>query len=339
MRKFVKKQLLDIFRTLYEAHDSVKVLIEKNDTDNAIALLGDCQNTAVQIGDMIDSSEGEGSPVIHFLEEYCETVYQVSVALSENITGIKARKQLDRSLTAAENSAKNDIKVRLEIVFMPYKASMWDSLESVWKAADEDPDCDAYVVPIPYYDRNPDRSFGTFHYEGSLYLDYVPVVHYDNYDLAARKPDIIYIHNPYDYENYATSIDPRFYSDKLKQNTELLIYIPYFATTGGMSEFQATCPAYYNADYIVVQAESFSKFYDEKLPAEKFLNFGSPKFDKVIKICNSALELPVEWKEKINSRKTYFYNTSIGGMLENTDAFMKKSVMFFHALKTEMILV
>ena len=31
-------------------------------------------------------------------------------------------------------------KFKREIVFLPYKASMWDSLESVWKAADEDKD-------------------------------------------------------------------------------------------------------------------------------------------------------------------------------------------------------
>ena len=37
------------------------------------------------------------------------------------------------------------MKVRKEVVFLPYKASMWDSLESVWKAAEEDPDCVAYV--------------------------------------------------------------------------------------------------------------------------------------------------------------------------------------------------
>ena len=27
-------------------------------------------------------------------------------------------------------------------------------------------ECDVYVVPIPYYDRNPDRTFGEYHYEG-----------------------------------------------------------------------------------------------------------------------------------------------------------------------------
>lgn len=35
-----------------------------------------------------------------------------------------------------------------EMVFLPYKVSMWDSLESVWRAAYEDKDnCLAYVVP------------------------------------------------------------------------------------------------------------------------------------------------------------------------------------------------
>ena len=65
-----------------------------------------------------------------------------------------------------ENSIKHEIPEWREAVFLPYKASMWDSLESVWRAAWEDPDCDAYVIPIPYYDRNPDRSLGELHYEG-----------------------------------------------------------------------------------------------------------------------------------------------------------------------------
>lgn len=35
--------------------------------------------------------------------------------------------------------------------FFPYKASMWDSLESVYLVAKEDSDCDVYCVPISYY--------------------------------------------------------------------------------------------------------------------------------------------------------------------------------------------
>ena len=50
-------------------------------------------------------------------------------------------------------------RFKKEMVFLPYKASMWDSLESIWRAAYEDREhCNAYVIPIPYADRNPDGS-------------------------------------------------------------------------------------------------------------------------------------------------------------------------------------
>ena len=112
---------------------------------------------------------------------------------------------------------------------------MWDSLERVWRAADADPDCDAYVVPIPYYDKNQDGSLGAFHYEGDLLPSYVPVTHYDEYRIENREPDAIFIHNPYDDYNRVTSVEPRFYSRELKKYTECLVYVPYFITSGSMN--------------------------------------------------------------------------------------------------------
>ena len=85
---------------------------------------------------------------------------------------------------------------------------MWDSLESVWLAAKEDPDCDAYVVPIPYFDRMSDGSFGKMHYEGNLFPDYVDITDWRQYDIEKRYPDIIYFHNPYDGCNFVTSVHP-----------------------------------------------------------------------------------------------------------------------------------
>ena len=57
-------------------------------------------------------------------------------------------------------------------------------------AADEDPNYDAYVIPIPYYDKNPDGSFKEIHYEGMLYPTEVPITHYAQYDFENRHPDI-----------------------------------------------------------------------------------------------------------------------------------------------------
>lgn len=344
MRKFMKESILEIFQTMYEAHKNIKQFIEKKNFEDANIILGDCQDAAIQIGEAIESSEGESFVTVSYLEEYCEAVYEVSASISDNYNGNKAQKVLDKLLIKAENSVKNDIKVRLEIVFCPYKASMWDSLESVWKAADEDPDCDAYVVPIPYYDRNPDHSFGEYHYEGGDYPDYVPITHYEAYNFETRRPDVVYIHNPYDECNYVTTVDPRFYSKELKKYTDKLVYIPYFVVDDSRDidkiEHYALSPSVINSDLVIVQSEKVrQKYIDVLLPhyggtseSHKFLEsrilgIGSPKFDAVNRIKPSFDSLPEEWQKIIGDegKKILFYNTHLTLLMAaNYKEFLKK---------------
>ncbi len=335
MRKAQKKQAESFVQLLARAHDNIKKTIEIRNTSAALDLLEQCQEGAIELGGMIEESEGEDFVTIHMLEDYCELIYQIHEEIrQEKAVNVNAfYKRLRKLLIQIENSIKNDIKVRLEIAFLPYKASMWDSLESVFLAADADPDCDAYVVPIPYYERNADGTLGVYHYEGDEMPDYVPVTYYSEYSLEERLPDIIYIHNPYDNNNYVTSVDPRFYSRELKKYTECLVYVPYYATSGGMSEAQALCSAYYYADYIVMQAEKYRKYFDPALPQEKLLPLGSPKFDRLIRMCKNPPEPPESWKKKMEGRKVYFYNTSINGMLGNTKSFLKKMDYVFRCFR------
>ncbi len=335
MRKAQKRRAEAFLKLLAQAHEEIRGCIKAGKRETAMGLLAQCQEGAVELGGLIEKTEGEGSPAVGLLEEYCETLYQIYEELAaggEAHAGADC-KRLKKSLIRVENSVRNDTRLRYEIVFLPYKASMWDSLESVWRAAAEDPLCDAYVVPIPYYDRNPDGSFGACHYEGDQLPSYVPVTHYSAYHLEEREPDVVYIHNPYDDANYVTSVDPAYYSWKLKEHTQCLVYIPYYATAGGMSEAQAVCPAYDYADYIVIQAEKYRQFFDPKIPDEKFLVLGSPKFDSVIHKCQNPPEPPKGWAEKMAGRKVYFYNTSLGGMLGDTEAFLKKMRYVFDLFK------
>ena len=200
-------------------------------------------------------------------------------------------------------------------------------------AADQDENCDAYVIPIPYYDKNPDGTFKEEHYEADLFPDYVPITNYEEYNFEERRPDAVFIHNPYDQYNFVTSVHPFFYSSNLKQYTDTLVYIPYYATTGGMSEAQSQCVAYYYVDYIVIQTEKYRKYFAEDIPDEKFLPFGSPKFDRVIRLCNNPPRPPETWVTKMEGKKVYFYNTSLNGMLANTAAFLKKMEYVFKCFK------
>ena len=337
MRRAQKQQAEELLRQMEEAQEQIKKFIEQGRTLSAAELLEECQNGGITIGTLIEKTEGDGHPAVLLLEEYCELAYQFHEKLvngsDREINSNKISKLLRQKLIKVENSQKNDIHVRIEAVFLPYKASMWDSLESVWKAADADEYCDTYVIPIPYYDKNPDGSFQKMHDESSQYPAYVPVTKYDTFDFGEHRPDMVFIHNPYDNANFVTSVHPFFYSENLKKFTDCLVYIPYYATTGGMADGQSLCPAYLNADYIVIQSQKYRKFFDSRIPDDKFLALGSPKFDSVIHKCQNPPELPPEWKDKMTGRKIYFYNTSIGGMLANTDGFLQKMRYVFDTFR------
>ncbi|MGN0613859.1 MAG: hypothetical protein ACI4JB_08160 [Porcipelethomonas sp.] len=347
----MKNNILDIFETIYEAHKIIRDFIKEENFENAKSVLIDCQSSALQVGKIIENSEGSGFITVGILEEYCKYVYQIFMSIADECNGREIKRELDKRLDRVKKSVKDDIKVKLEIVFLPYKASMWDSLESVWKAADEDPDCDAYVVPIPYYDRNPDHSFGQFHYEGCEYPGYVPITDYRKYDIKNRKPDVIYIHNPYDDCNYVTSVDPRFYSRELKKYTDKLVYVPYFVLAelnpddpeiiAKYSHF-ATVPGVINADNVIVQSEGVRQVYikallpyvqnntvNQKILEDKILGLGSPKFDAISNKCKDDIEIPEKWNKIIKKtdgsyKKIVFFNTSIGALLEHNEEWVKK---------------
>lgn len=360
MRKAQKKQAEEFTKLLGQAHNEIKKTIERKQFDAAMDLLEQCQSGAIELGNMIEHAEGEGFVTIPLLEEYCELVYQNHEAIWNHtpLNANKICKNLQKSLNSIKNSIKNDISVRLEAVFLPYKASMWDSLESVWEAANEDPNCDAYVIPIPYYDRDSTGKFSVMHYEGDLYPDYVPITRYDEYDFAENQPDMIFIHNPYDDCNYVTSVDPFFYSDKLKQYTKCLVYIPYFIlgeinpddeeAVKNIAHF-CTASAVFNADKVIVQSEDMRKVYikvltkitgeqTKKYWEKKILGIGSPKVDKVLSTQKENLKIPEEWmkviqKEDGSWKKIIFYNTSVQALLDHNEKMLEKIKDVFNIFK------
>ena len=334
MKRYKKKEMLQVTATLLKANRTIIKGLEQK-TEGLQDVFAQCQESAIMLGTAVEEQYAEKCPekvrvLVKLLERYCEAVYQMSMQTGDLNMCRKFSKSIQRLLTQVEHEIRYELpKDRIEAVFLPYKASMWDSLESVFRAAEADENTDAYVIPIPYYDRNPDGSLKQEHYEAELYPEDIPITDYREYHFEDRMPDIVFIHNPYDGANFVTTVHPFFYSDNLKKYTDCLVYIPYYATAGGMSEAQAFCPAYVNADYIVIQAEKYRKYFDERIADEKFLAFGSPKFDSVIQKCQQPPDPPAEWEEKMRDRKVYFYNTSIDGMLRDTESFLKKMQYVF----------
>ena len=215
-----------------------------------------------------------------------------------------------------------------KVVFMPYKASMWDSLESIWMAADKDERCETLVVPITYYEldsnQNPIKKVN----ERDLFPEYVNTVNDEEYDLENDLPDIIYIHNPYDEFNKVTRVESRYYSYNLKKYCEKLVYIPYYKWVDGVSATDFR-PGMYHADYAVQNSEdAVARYIDsadeyarilglkvievKETLKRKVINLGSPEVDKVMSLSEENTLLPEAWKGKIlKYRVNVLYNTTL----------------------------
>ena len=249
-----------------------------------------------------------------------------------------------------ENGKKN-------IVFLPYKVSMFDSMESVWRAATDDSlNCNVYVVPIPYADKNPDGSAREWHCEADDFPDDVPVEDWRTFDLKGMHPDVIVVHNPYDEMNLVTSVEPRFYSRNLKFLTDKLVYIPYFVTSEptyeqmqdkeqrqnfikGIEHFCAA-PGVIHSDLTIVQSDNMREIYidvltkntdvaDRRFWEKRVSGIGSPKIDKVLTTKKEDLAIPDEWLKVVKKsdgtwKKIVFYNTGLGALLQHNEKMLKK---------------
>lgn len=352
MRKHIKQQIQEIMVDLTLNAEGLDRLLEKLGGEEAAEVLTQMQELVIQVGNTIEDSEGPKNEVIRKLEEACELIYRISCSLEEGRTGRQESEELKKLFEDIGADIEKKIPVRLEVLFLPYQVSMWDSLESVWMAAKEDENVDCYVVPIPYCDVRPDGTLGEKHYHGNQYPDYVPVVPYWKYSVEDRKPDIIFFHNPYDETNLVTRVPEQYYARNLKKNTDMLVYIPYFVCEeGGPADHQCFTPGVLFADRVVVQQGSIYERYcrvytdilrrnqleDTFVPAtEKFLPLGSPKFDKIWNTSCEMQDLPESWRNCIlrsdgSRKKIIFYNLSIGAFLQNPEQMLKKvdSVLAF----------
>ncbi len=360
MDRVVRKQLLEMQGILRKMHIKLRELLERDNKEAVISLLPECQNGAVQLGTLIEDSEGVGFVTVGILEEYCEYLYMLHMDLMQGaeVNPEEIYLRMEGILDRVKNSILEDIKVKKEVVFLPYKASMWDSLESEWMAAEADPECDAYVIPIPYYDRKQDGSLGEMHYEAGEFPANVPVTDYNAYDFSGRRPDVVYIHNPYDEYNIVTTVHPFFYAKNLKKYTDQLVYIPYFVLAeidprnrggvDGIAHFVLT-PGVLHADKVILQSEEMRQIYIDVLVREqgeetragwekKIFGNGSPKLDKVQRMSRDEVEIPKDWERILyrpdgSRKKVVLYNVGLGDLLKYEDKWIDKIKRTFEIFK------
>ncbi|MCR5030684.1 MAG: hypothetical protein K5982_04340 [Selenomonadaceae bacterium] len=326
--------LVELLQICKQKHEEQKLL--RTDKNAQAAILDVCIAYAAQMIAFISKFQEENHPAVASLQRYMNDMMQMQA------TGLVQTHTLKQHITKLQAQVQKNIPIdRIEVVFFPYKASMADSMMTIYLAAKADPSCDAYWCPIPYYERNEDGSFGALRYEGDLYPAAFEITDWETYDVEARCPDIAFIHNQYDETNFVTSVHPRFYSRVLREQVSLLVlseyglmpWLPKDAEKIPLpepSEVKLSAAQWY-ADVLI--SFSLEHMRDVAIPIlkssacsqsvrehieEKVVPLGSPKFDCVIQARREQYPLPQKWQQLIAGRKVLLYNTSLTEMLKCT---------------------
>lgn len=333
MRKYKKKLLVDLLHTMCEAHEVIKEYFVKQKYQEVKILLGDCQEAAYQIAKTIEESEGPESITVQYIDEYCHLLFEIHENLICYKKAGELKRCLNQSLEVIKRSIEEDIGIHYEIVFIPYKASMWDSMETVFWAAYKDKDCKVYCVPIPYYDKNFDGSIGEMHYEAESLKKQVPITNWKTYNVQERYPDIIFVQNPYDNNNLVTTVHPAFYTSVLRQHTGCLAYLEYGIPLWIYKKpvpYENLIPGWFNFDLFFTYSKEYARNQEYAMKVinphmtTQVISMGSPKFDKVLCSRKEQFKLPDKWKQIIGNKKVVLMNTSLGSLLNHTEEYIER---------------
>jgi hypothetical protein len=316
MRKLHQQKILNILKTIEEAQKA--------------HLYSECIAGAQYLCDFINKEKKDTKSTI-LLKSY---IQNISVA-SESTADEESNNNL---LISIMKCIETEIKPnKLEIVFLSYKASMSDCLESIYFAAKADPNCVAHWIPIPYFELSPTGQLQLEIFEDSRYYDKnIECIDWYRYDLKIHHPDVIFTFNPYDNTNRVTSVHPIYYCEKLRKYTDVLVYVPYFVTVNeSIAEHFCTLPGCLFAHKVILESElirnEYIKVYKNKIgdilgdPEEKFVAFGNPKFDKVVKTSReNCYSLRDNLNYVLKGKKVILYNTSLTTELFCNGQYLKK---------------
>jgi hypothetical protein len=252
-------------------------------------------------------------------DQIANAAESLATAFATDTSG--AERDLIGHLCALRQRLRSEEDITYTVVFMPYHAAMWDSLHTIWAAAEADPRVEALVVPIPYTDRMPNGDAGAWHVHLTDLPPEVSVTPYTKFDLAGTHPDVIYVHNPYDGNNRVTSVAPQFYSTELRRHTDLLVYVPYYVSATAPGEHLYGAPSFKLFDKVIVQSEEIDHAVIEKWTSNTVVPLGSPKFDYVR---TQGSPLPAEWARRVAGHTVLLQLTSLATLLNTPEQAMRK---------------
>ena len=228
------------------------------------------------------------------------------------------------------------------VVFVPWKARFWNTMDATYRKYAQDPDTEVVVIPCPYY-RLVDTEVTQPHVDMEGYPEDVSLTYFEEFDWEANRPDIIFFQNPWDEWNEGSVPKPSFFSKQLQRYTDCLVMIPWFFLDDfemqderavKMMNIWATKPGFVYADAVFLQSEklrtnlvecltkwagsSTKEIWEEKLIADADL-------EESAKNSLDACFIPyIETTKSEENRKELLYYISPGRLYEESEKMPEK---------------
>ena len=205
-----------------------KIVWDKDSNETEKLLLFYSDDCIEFYRDIFNSDQFTGDVESSMLPPQCQFAIQFTKAISAGDTG-----ELEKCIDiyspfekVVQKCIERINKNKKQCIFIIYKTSQMESLRSLWEAVSEDKDYRPLVVPIPFYDKNPDGTLGEYHYEIDGFPKECHALYFADVDLEKMHPDVIFISAQMDGANPEVAVPAEYYSDVLQKYTRMLVYVP-----------------------------------------------------------------------------------------------------------------
>lgn len=349
-----KESLSDVMRRaadlLQESHDSLSELLVKDGRiDDIPDVLAQCQEIAIQIGEIIEERAVSPESIIPGLEAYCEFIYNTHMKVTEgNILSNldQVRKETDEWGQRVIGLLKIDPSEKREIVILSCHGRWWDPIyQDLYDRLKDKKDVHIVVIPVPLFDRDEQGEIrkDSMRIDSEGIPDHVELTQYESYSFPERLPDEVYIQTPADEYEEGMSVHPFFYSSSIRRYTKKLVFMPPFtfreteSATGqmGYAISRYICrPGLVFSDEVAVQSETSKKLWcdiwndflkDEKISASEIKEdvCGKKPLDLESKICVRQ-SLQNQESSVRDEKKTLLYYISMSVLYEHGHAMIEK---------------
>lgn len=263
---------------------------------------------------------------------YKEQEKKLNTLLGYEYKRYKVQKKIYR---AFKNKSK-EVAEGETILFLPYQAKNWNTLEPFWRQAVSAQNNKVIVASVPYYHCGFKGNQLDYCDDIDDFPEELSVVPITSISLAQQHFDTIYFQNACDEYGRCVITHPDYHMTTLRKYTDNLIYVPWFQTgdfdkneerSYANMDYYCTMPGSVYADTIYVQSECMRNTWITKLTEwagsdtkdiwEKKLVVDTLKNEQKSK---ADIDIPKQWQKLVgesSEKKIIVYGISAGSFEEN----------------------